>query len=157
MFHILNKFEVNEKVEIERLRLWDFYLLFPNKIHNISIKGLEFQEAKSFKKYILKKDNPYNTVYDGRQFLEKQRPYQMASLNYMASLGIIGTENLFNNEVVLLDRDKLNSILCNIGTLDNQEKNALSWLSAYFKTFPLNGPKGLKNRTGLLISKYDGK
>ena len=81
----------------------------------------------------------------------------MAALNYLASLGIIAAENLFNQEVVLLNRDKLNSILANIGELTTQEKNTLSWLSLYFKVSQLNGPKGLKNRTGLLISKYDGK
>lgn len=75
----------------------------------------------------------------------------------MASLGIIAAENLSNEEVVLLNRERLNSILENIGKLNIQEKNTLSWLSINFKTFPLNGPKGLKDRTGLLISKYDGK
>lgn len=157
MLHILNKYDVNEKVEVERLRIWDFYLLFPNKIHSIRIGGYEYHEATLKRKYISKVDNPYNTVYDGRKFLERQRPYQMAALNYLASLGIIAAENLFNQEVVLLNREKLDSILANIGELTTLEKNTLSWLSLYFKVSPLNGPKGLKNRTGLLISKYDGK
>ena len=52
MLHILNKYDVNEKVEVERLRMWDFYLLFPNKIHNIRIGGYEYQEAKSKRKFI---------------------------------------------------------------------------------------------------------
>lgn len=157
MLHILNKFDVKEKVEVERLRIWDFYLLFPNKVYSIHIRGSEFQEAKSQIKFISKADNPYNTILDGRKFLEKVRPYQMAALSYLASLGIVATENLSNQEVVLLNREKLNSILENIGELNTQEKNTLSWLSINFKTFPLNGPKGLKDRTGLLISKYDGK
>lgn len=157
MFHILNKFDVKEKVEVERLRIWDFYLLFPNKVHSIHIRGDEFQEAKLQRKFIPKIDNPYNTISDGRKFLEKLRPYQIAALNYLASLGIIATENLSNQEVVLLNRERLNSILENIGKLNIQEKNTLSWLSINFKTFPLNGPKGLKDRIGLLISKYDGK
>lgn len=157
MLHILNKYDVNEKVEVERLRIWDFYLLFPNKIHSIRIGGYEYHEAILKRRYISKVDNPYNTVYDGRKFLERQRPYQMAALNYLASLGIIAAENLFNQEVVLLNREKLDSILANIGELTTLEKNTLSWLSLYFKVSPLNGPKGLKNRTGLLISKYDGK
>lgn len=157
ILHILNKYDVNEKIEIERLRVWDFYLLFPNKIHTIRIGGCEYQEARSQRKFISKVDNPYNTVYDGRKFLERQRPYQMAALNYLASLGIIAAENLFNQEVVLLNRKRLDSILVNIGELTTLEKNTLSWLSIYFRVFPLNGAKGLKDRTGLLISKYDGK
>lgn len=157
MLHILSKYDVNEKVEVERLRVWDFYLLFPNKIHAIRIGGCEYQEARTQRKFVSKVDNPYNTVYDGRKFLERQRPYQMAALNYLASLGIIATEDLLNQEVVLLNQEKLNSVLINIGELTTLEKNTLSWLSINFRTFPLNGPKGLKNRTGLLISKYDGK
>lgn len=157
MIHIINKYDVNEKVDVERLRIWDFYLLFPNKIHTIRIGGSEYHEARVQRRFVSRVDNPYNTVYDGRKFLERQRPYQMAALNYLASLGIIAAENLFNQEVVLLDRDKLDSILANIGELSIQEKNTLSWLSIYCRVFPLNGPKGLKDRTGLLISKYDGK
>lgn len=157
LLHILNKYDVNEKVEVERLRVWDFYLLFPNKVHSIRIGGCEYQEVRVQRKLISKVDNPYNTVSDGRKFLERQRPYQMAALNYLASLGIIAAENLLNQEVVLLNREKLNSILANIGKLTTQENNTLSWLSINFRIFPLNGPKGLKDRTGLLISKYDGK
>mgnify|MGYP001777160972 CR=1 FL=1 len=157
LLHILDKYDENEKVEVERLRVWDFYLLFPNKIHTIRIRGCEYKEARIQRKFISKKDNPYNTVSDGRKFLERQRPYQMAALNYLASLGIIDVEKLFHQEVVLLNRKKLDSILADIGELTTQEKNTLSWLSINFRVFPLNGPKGLKDRTGLLISKYDGK
>ena len=156
ILHILNKYDVNEKIEVERLRIMDFYLLFPNKIHTIHIRGCEYKEARLQRKYISITDNPYNTVYDGRKFLERIRPYQMAALNYLAAIGIIDTDNLFNQEVVLLNRNKLDSILANIGGLTNLEKNTLSWLSINLRVFPLNGVKGLKNRTGLLISKYDG-
>lgn len=68
MFHILNKFDVKEKVEVERLRIWDFYLLFPEKVYSIHIRGDEFQEARLRRKFISKVDNPYNTISDGRKF-----------------------------------------------------------------------------------------
>ena len=37
----LNRFEKDELIEIEKLRIWDFYLLFPSKINSIRLKQNE--------------------------------------------------------------------------------------------------------------------
>lgn len=156
MIHILDKYDVNEVADTDRLRIWDFYMLFPQKIHTIRLSK-DMSEARKLRCRICKiRNNPYDTITDGRKLLERLRPYQIGALTYLASLGLIDGERLLNQEVVLINRDKLNQIIATVGKLDIQESNALSWLVLTFKLFPLNGVNGLKDRTGLLISKYDG-
>lgn len=155
MTHILSKFDQNEKTEVERLRIWDFYLLFPSEVHNIRL-GAEFLEQRNVRKGIAKQNNPYNSVPDGRQFLERLRPYQIGALNYLASIGIIDPCFLLEMQVSVSNKEKLMHLMETMGALAIDENNVLSWFSLYFKAFQLDGEKGLKNRTGLLISKYDG-
>lgn len=44
LLHFLNKFENQTILEIERVRIWDFYLLFPSKIHEIRLKQDESEK-----------------------------------------------------------------------------------------------------------------
>ena len=155
IIHILKRLHENEILELDRLRIWDFYVLFPYKIHEIRL-GRDFDEVISYRKrYIRKLSNPYNTIYDGRKLLERLRPYQMGALTCLASYGIVDSRELLNNKVKILDSDKLLKIYKELDKLADEEHNALSWLCLYFRTFPMNGVNGFKSRTKLLVSKYD--
>ncbi len=156
MIHILNNFEVDQSIEIDRLRIWDYFILFPNKVHKIRL-GNNFHEIKKARKVITNKDNPYNTVDDGRKFLERLRPYQMGAISYLSSIGMIEVENHNAHLVKIKNLDKISLVIEKIGRLSQDEEKTLHFLNQYFKSFELNGPNGLKDRTGLLIFKYDGQ
>jgi hypothetical protein len=150
------RLEENDILELDRLRIWDFYLLFPSKVYEIRL-GNDLKEiAKLRKRYITKGDNPYDTVHDGRKFLERLRPYQMGALTCLSSYGILNAQRLLNNEIEILNKEKLIELVKHVSELPTEEKNTLSWLCLFFKTFPMNGNNGFKSRTKLLISKYDG-
>ena len=156
IIHILMRLEENDILELDRLRIWDFYLLFPSKVYEIRL-GNDLKEiAKLRKRYITKGDNPYDTVHDGRKFLERLRPYQMGALTCLSSYGILNAQRLLNNEIEILNKEKLIELVKHVSKLPTEEKNTLSWLCLFFKTFPMNGNNGFKSRTKLLISKYDG-
>ena len=38
MAHIASKLDGDESLEIDKVRIWDFYLLFPDKVHTITIR-----------------------------------------------------------------------------------------------------------------------
>lgn len=156
ILHILNRFQNNEVLELDRLRIWDFYLLFPYKTYEIRLSR-EHKEIALFRKtYIKQGANPYDSVYDGRKLLERLRPYQIGALSCLASYGIINADKLLDNEVEITDRSKLIALTQNLANLSDEENNVLSWLCTFFRTFPLNGNNGFKSRTKLIISKYDG-
>jgi hypothetical protein len=155
MLQILTRFNRNEYVETERLRIWDFYLLFPDKISNIKLKATEKDIKELIKDKIRKNDNPYEILLDNRKMFEKIKPYQLGALKCLASYGIIDKEALALNRVTIISKDILSIYANKFLPLVPKETNAISLLTSHFYLMSLYGEYGLKDRTKLLESKYD--
>lgn len=159
MLQILKHFDGDDTVEVDRLRIFDFYLLFPYKVHNIRLKKNETEFRQLRNERIKERTaNPYNAVTHDRQFFERLRPYQMIALSHLASYGLIDPELFQEQQVKVLDKDKMQQVMAQLDNniLTESERNVVSWLCYCFRTTPLNGVYGLKYRTQLLESKYDG-
>lgn len=157
MLRILAYFDRAEYIEIERLRIWDFYLLYPNKMSNISLKKTEEDVRKMIKTLIVKDNNPYESVLNDRIIFEKIKPYQMTAIKFLASYGIINKDYLELNRVCILAKDTIKEHLKGFKMLTIQEDNAIKLLTSHFYLMPLHGENGLKSRTKLLESKYDAQ
>lgn len=144
-----------EYVELDRLRIWDFYLLFPEKIHTICLKKEEIDIRKLFNTYISKKENPYETVLDNRKMFEKIKPYQITAIKCLASYGIIKKEFLVENRVTIISKEILKEYISKFEPLTPTEMNLISILTSHFHQVSMYGSMGLKERTKLLESKYD--
>lgn len=151
----LNRFDTGSVVEVERLRIWDFYFLFPNKVHEIRLKRSESDIRMIRNRYIRKTNNPYDEISENRKVFEKIRPYHLAALNCIASYGIIDKEMLSLNRVVISDKEILNKYIEELGELSVKEKNIVTLLTSHFFLMSLFGADGLKSRTNLLESRYD--
>lgn len=156
MLHILKHFEEEEFVEVDRLRIYDFYLLFPYKAYNIRLKSTEKDFRKTRHQYISKIKNPYNESTNDRRLFEQLRPYQMIALSHIASYGLISPEHLLRQQVKVADAGKMKLVMAQLGEMRATERNVVSWLNLCFRTTPLCGVYGLKYRTQLLEYKYDG-
>jgi len=155
ILHFLNKFENKSVIEIERIRIWDFYLLFPSKIHEIRLKQGESDIRKIRKEFIKDSKNPYERIYDNRKIFEQIKPYQIAALNCIASYGIIDKSFLNQQRIVIIDKDILMNFVINFEDLPPKEKNVIALMTSHFNQISLFGTDGLKSRTNLLESKYD--
>ena len=156
MLYILKRFDGNETVEVDRLRIYDFYLLFPYQANKISLKSDEKQLKESRRKYIPGQITPYNSISNSRRLFERLRPYQMIALSHLASYGLIDPEMLLQQKVSVTDADKMQQVMSQLDEMPSEESNVLSWLMLSFRNTPLNGVDGLKHRTKLIESKYDG-
>lgn len=38
ILNFLNRFNPSDIIEVDKLRIWDFYFLFPNKVYDIRLK-----------------------------------------------------------------------------------------------------------------------
>ncbi len=155
MLQILTHFKRNEYVETERLRIWDFYLLFPDKISSIRLKNTEKDIKELIKSYIKKENNPYDLLLDNRKVFEKIKPFQLGALKCLASYGIINKDYLGLNKVTIISEDILSEYSSKFEPLTRKESNAISLLTSHFYYISLYGTYGLKDRTQLLESKYD--
>lgn len=151
----LNRFDNGSLIETERLRIWDFYLLFPSKIHQIRLKQTESDIRKLRKQFIKDSNNPYEKIPEERKIFEKLKPYQLAALNCIASYGIIDKGLLNQQRISIINKEILGQFVGNFEELSPKERNVISLMTSHFNQIPLFGSDGLKNRTNLLESKYD--
>lgn len=155
LLHFLNKFENNSIIEIERIRIWDFYLLFPSKIHEIRLKQGESDIRQLRKQFIKDSKNPYEKISENRKIFEKIKPYQLAALNCIASYGIIDKSFLNQQRISIINKEVLSEFVKNFEDLPAKEKNVIALMTGHFNQISLFGTDGLKSRTNLLESKYD--
>ena len=155
MLHLLSKIEEDKVIEIDRIRIWDYYLLFTNEIFNIQPRKNKKEYNQLLKKLNIKKNNPYQQIYDQRKTLEKIKPYQLSALNCLASYNIIDKEYLLKEEVKINSFDLLKRYTQSAGDLSDREKNIIIIMTSFFRDISLIGNNGLKERSNLMESKYD--
>jgi len=151
----LNRFENGTVIEIERIRIWDFYFLFPGRIHDITLKQSESDIRKLRNSFIKESNNPYEKITEDRKIFEKIKPYQLAALNCIASYGIIEKEFLSQHRIRISNKEILVQFVENFEELSPREKNVISLMTSHFNQISLFGSNGLKNRTNLMESRYD--
>lgn len=153
MIHIIQRLDDNDCLEVDKIRIWDFYVLFPSKTYTIMIRRNE-EDLKSWRKrYIDKTKNPYEYNGDNRKLFDRLRPYQMAALSSLVSYGI--KRHFLNKEIMISNRTLLNKFIEKTGVLPQTESNTLSFMSLFSKSMSMLGIYGLKSRTNLMESKYD--
>jgi hypothetical protein len=142
-----------DEIELEKLRIWDFYLTFPGEVSKIVFPNNLKDLKKVFKDKI---KNPYENLIDPKRLFNRMRSYQIASLKSLASYGFIETEALNKNLVLRTKKEVPNELIPFIQDISVEKSNIIKLVTG-FSDFPLLGPFGLKARTGLLQYKYDPK
>lgn len=158
MAHIVDRLEDGECFEIDKVRIWDFYLLYPAKVYDIDVKPRKEKEIFQARQHFIEKsDNPYEYNGDNRKLFEWIKPFQISALNCLVSCGILKKEAYLTGRVCVENRDALNAFLEKAGDMTSDERNVLSFLGVFSRMMPLTGTEGLKARTDLLESRYDAK
>ena len=158
MAHIVKCLQEGECFEIDKVRIWDFYLLYPSKTYDIDVRPRKEKYLYDARKtWIVKERNPYEYSGDNRKLFEWIKPVQVSALNCLASCGILNKDEYLNNRVCVSNRQALEDFIIHAGRLTDSEHNTLSFMSIFSRTMPLSGYNGLKSRTQLLESKYDAE
>ena len=154
MAHILEKMNEQKAVEIDRVRIWDFYLLYPVQLNHVSLK-IDETEIRQARKLLKLKETSYDYKGDIRKLFEWIKPFQVSALRCLVSCGILDKDEFENGSVKVADNGKLNAFVEAAGDVNVHEKNILKFLNFLFGGMPLTGAYGMKYRTNLLESKYD--
>lgn len=155
ILHLLARFDEDDIIEVDKIRIWDFYLLFPDKIAEIRLKRNESDIRKLRKEFIKKTNNPYDFIAEERKIFEKLKVYQVSALTCISSYGLIDPLSLTQQRVVITDKSSLKDLVDKLASLPAKEHNVVSLMTSHFYQMSLYGPDGLKNRTNLMESKYD--
>lgn len=140
-----------DSMEFDRLRIWDFYLVFPNETKNITFPN-DFSELKNIFK---DKPNPYEDLVDAKRIFERMKPYQSAALKCLASYGFIDSKELTKNIVRRTDKEIPNELKEELRKMNIKEENIIKLVRSPINDLPLLGKSGFKDRTKLIDIKYD--
>ncbi|KAA2241515.1 hypothetical protein F0L74_16600 [Chitinophaga agrisoli] len=157
LLQILTHFDKNEFVELDRLRIWDFYLLFPNQVQKITLRREEEDIRKLINFYITNEKNPYEDILDNRKMFERIKPYQLTAIKCLASYGIINKQYLAENRVTIVSKQLLQSYTSKFEPMTPKERNVIGLMTSHFYQVSMFGPHGLKAKTKLMESKYDAE
>jgi hypothetical protein len=150
MLQLLTHMKQNE-VEVDRLRIWDFYLTFPNEARHISYPNTLSELRAIFKK---KETNPYEDLIDPKRILERMKSFQMSALKCIASYGLIDSTLLSKSIVRRTDKEIPKELADKFFDLTIEKSNVIKLIVGFWE-LPLYGKFGLKDRTGLIEFKYD--
>lgn len=149
MLQLLSMMEETE-IELDKLRIWDFYLTFPNEARQITFPKDLFELKKIFKN---KPDNPYEDLIDPKRIAERMNPYQISALRYLASYGLVDNHLFQKNIIKRTDKELPKDLQEKLGEINTEKENIIKLV----KGFNFLALRGLKERTGLLEFKYDRK
>lgn len=151
MLALLNKMNY-ETVELDRLRVWDFYFLFPNEVaKHVKI----IKELKKLKTVFKEIQNPYEEIPDVKSLFERMKPFQITALKCLSSYEIIDSSFL-STKIIKYHKDKVPQELLNqLDSLSDGQENLIKLILSPFNDLPLYGQNGFKERTGLLEFRYD--
>lgn len=152
MFRILQITEkTNEVLEVDKLRILDFYLAFPAEL--LEIKS--FQGFRKYEKYLRSETNKYERVIDRKRLFFKMEHIQISAIKALISYGLIDATEFKNGRIKRTDMvisEKLQERLL----LANEENpNLITLITGPLASMDLYGHLGLKVRTNLIEFKYD--
>ena len=152
MFRILQIMEKTEEIiEIDKLRILDFYLAFPSEL--IDIKS--FRGFKKYEKYIKAEKNKYERVIDRKRLFFKMEHIQLSAIKALISYGIFDSGE-FKKGKVKKSYDKLSEpLISRIQSANEENPNLLTLITGPLASMNLFGHLGLKERTNLIEFKYD--
>jgi hypothetical protein len=139
-------------IEVDKLRILDYYLLFPWRASAIRLAQKDLEVRRIAKR--LEKQQDYATLPVGEALLERMRASQIAALQTMAQDGVVDPMHL-RNGVVKFKAFSLPSELKKRIDRKNEEETDKMAIIDVLSTYPLLGTDGLKARTSLLEHRYD--
>jgi hypothetical protein len=137
-------------VEVDRLRILDFYLLFPALLREVRFP---IGEAGA-KNYFKKLPPPYEEIDDPKALFMRLEPLQRAALEGLAASALIHGELLQQDKVQRSDVG-LPVQLHDAIVARNRNSKEVQFLTGPLYKLDLYGKSGLKQRSDLFEHRYD--
>lgn len=153
-FRILRITEALPLLESAKLRILDYYICFPAEVASIQLP----QEHSAIRKVARAIKNDYHGPVNPIRTFREMEPLQTAAARMLAASGVLDSKALESGTV---SRTKMKAPV-NQGSADfGESKTAkdraavVDYVLHKLSELPLSGSGGIKQRTGLMESKYD--
>ncbi|MDV7413523.1 ABC-three component system middle component 5 [Acinetobacter baumannii] len=148
---VLKKVNINNPIEVDRLKIIDFYLVFPYLITEIRLPREVSGVRRFFKTYSTK----YRKVTNKYVTFQTMKPLQEQAIDYLCLKGYIS----YLNDGKITPTPLINSLNLPLRSsfFGDQANNIENNLFDFFLKYEFYGKDGLKDRTNLMEFKYDRK
>jgi hypothetical protein len=152
-FRLLRLLETVGRVEVEtpRLRVWDFYLLFPAALQDAQLP----RGSTSLRSAVQKTESRYEVLPDARRAFTRLEPIQNAALAHLAATKLINADSLKSGKVVRTEQPVPDDMTKLIHEKNAQTDEVLKFLVTRFLEVPMFGKGGIRKRTDLFDNRYD--
>lgn len=137
--------------ELERIRILDFYLLFPATLNRVRFP----RAALRHKRAAIGDFNRYERIEDPRRILNRLEPYQLSALRYLAARELIDVAIFAEGRVRRSSVPIPSELTGMIAEANRVERELVALLTGPFRDVELYGASGLKARTQLFEYRYD--
>lgn len=140
------------EISLERLRVIDFFHIFPHLLASISPWPSDIGE---YKKYTKKIPPSFESIPDKRRLFYELTEIHKQSILTLVSKGILDKDRA-KSGVAMLNKNNIPEKL--ITTIENDEYNnskIFEILTKGLTVTPWSGRNGLKDRSGLMEFRYD--
>lgn len=143
---------ISHPLLVEKLKIIDFYYLFPYFLKSIDPWP---NDILTFKKFLKEVPDSYESLPNKAKLFFDVNQLQNQSMFYLASKGIISVDALHEGDVVLIKEKIPNEILIKIKEDSFNNSNVFKILTEALPVTKWSGSSGLKKRSGLMEYKYD--
>ena len=141
-----------KSIEENKIKLLDFYFLFPGLVKNIRVKMEHIREKNA----VSATGNPYNSgsvENQARHVFERIKPIQELALGQLEKIGIIRRDA--HDVITLISKELPGEIAKKIERANIKTKELADFVCETLCCYDLSGTGGLKDRTGLMEFRYD--
>ena len=151
LFRMMAIIERTDELEIDKLKILDFYILFPALLSEVKMPRQFVKIKKTAEKFF----NEYHDPLNPGMIFKEMRQIQDAAIKCMLAAGYISSDDLSNGYIVRTEKKLPQKIALEMkGFLDSKEPFS-SFIIQSMAKFHLTGPDGLKSRTKLMEHRYD--
>jgi len=141
------------EIEVDRLRVWDFYLLFPQALDHASLPKAH---ASKLRKLLRQRySNQYEILPDLRTMFMRLEPIQNSALAHLAARNLLDTIMMKSHQVRLVKNDFSKEFLVQLSRRNSEDHELIDFLINAFLDVPLFGKDGIRQRSDLFDCRYD--
>lgn len=136
--------------ELDRIRILDFYLLFPSALSEMTFPS----NMRKYRKLAGSK-NKYDLIRDPIRVFVQLEPFQLAGINELAARGFISSEMLVLKKILFTGKSAPEAMVEKIAKANEEDADFLSLLTGPMIGIDLYGKSGLRGRSSLFEYRYD--
>ncbi|MEY2502512.1 MAG: hypothetical protein QOI07_2846 [Verrucomicrobiota bacterium] len=137
--------------EIDRMRILDFYLLFPGTLQHVTFP----RGAMKYRRMIPDQQNRYERIEDGRRLFSRLEPFQTSAFRYLAARDIIEPHLFAENRIQRGTTELPTALATTLAQANATDSALMDLLTGPFSNLDLYGASGLRGRSHLFEHRYD--